>query len=107
VVLYLRREDDLSLLRLTISTGGTVTKATVASDEAGNPSECRHGLAIRLACEHCGGWSELTLAQHKGFTLMRWRAPPDGQPPPPEGEDDDTAYDSPPHEPGHDEEPTR
>jgi hypothetical protein len=89
VVLYLRREGDPSLLRLTISTGGTVTKAKVASDEAGNPSERRHGLAIRLTCERCGGRSELTLAQHTGATLMRWREPPDGQAPAPENEGDD------------------
>lgn len=42
---------------------------------AGNPSLRRHGMAIQFSCELCGGTSELTVAQHKGCTLMAWREP--------------------------------
>ena len=39
-----------------------------------NPSYYRGGIAITVTCEHCHGpVMELTLAQHKGATLLAWR----------------------------------
>ena len=40
---------------------------------SGNPSWRRHGLAICFECEFCGRTSELTIAQHKGQSLLAWR----------------------------------
>jgi hypothetical protein len=41
-----------------------------------NPSSRRNGIAIRFWCENCDALAELTLAQHKGATLVGWRATP-------------------------------
>jgi hypothetical protein len=49
------------------------TRVRVLSDGRGNPSSRRGGIAIRFWCEHCSAVPELTLAQHKGTTLMEWR----------------------------------
>jgi hypothetical protein len=38
-----------------------------------NPSCRRDGVAVRFWCECCSAISELTIAQHKGTTIMRWR----------------------------------
>ena len=39
-------------------------------DMAGNPSLRRDGLLIYFACEHCPGRVRLSIAQHKGATLV-------------------------------------
>jgi hypothetical protein len=44
-----------------------------ARAEAGNPSARRNGVAIRFWCEQCSDISELTIAQHKGTSLVQWR----------------------------------
>ena len=36
----------------------------------GNPSMRRSGVKILLSCENCPGITALTIAQHKGFTLI-------------------------------------
>jgi hypothetical protein len=38
-----------------------------------NPSWRRDGIAIEFCCEGCGSIGELTIAQHKGVTLVGWR----------------------------------
>ena len=38
-----------------------------------NPSSRRDGVAIRFWCESCPTISELTIAQHKGTTILQWR----------------------------------
>ena len=48
-------------------------RVRVVRDAKGNPSSRRHGLAIRFWCEHCDVISELTVAQHKGITMVEWR----------------------------------
>jgi hypothetical protein len=45
--------------------GPTVTRAC--------PSSRRDGLAIAFWCELCPALSELTVAQHKGITVLEWR----------------------------------
>jgi hypothetical protein len=41
--------------------------------DCGNPSARRNGIAIAFECEHCDARLELTIAQHKGATLVEWR----------------------------------
>ena len=38
-----------------------------------NPSRRRDGVAIGFYCEMCPARLELTIAQHKGQTLLEWR----------------------------------
>ena len=45
---------------------------------SGNPSDRRHGLAVAFTCEACPFQGELTVAQHKGATLVGWRVPERG-----------------------------
>ena len=45
----------------------------IDSKRSGNPSLRRHGLAICFECEFCGRTIELTIAQHKGQSLLAWR----------------------------------
>jgi hypothetical protein len=42
-----------------------------------NPSERRQGLAIAFSCEDCDAKLELTIAQHKGNTIVEWRLQPE------------------------------
>jgi hypothetical protein len=51
---------------------GVYRKEGPAVDRA-CPSSRRDGLAISFWCEHCPTLSELTIAQHKGTTMMQWR----------------------------------
>jgi hypothetical protein len=41
--------------------------------ESNNPSSRRDGVAIKFWCEDCQSLFALTLAQHKGQTLLKWR----------------------------------
>ena len=45
-----------------------------------NPSSRRHGIAISFFCEGCHETSELTVAQHKGYTFLAWRPAPNTEP---------------------------
>ena len=67
-----QRSENRSWVQRIIIIGDKVTSNTVIS-EAGNPSLRRHGLAIEFSCEQCGSIGELTIAQHKGQTLINWR----------------------------------
>jgi hypothetical protein len=60
------REDAAKGVHLSID-GGCVK---VDDDLAGNPSSRRHGLTIHLTCEFCAATNVLTIAQHKGLTLL-------------------------------------
>lgn len=44
-----------------------------------NPSMRRDGIRIGFWCEHCEHHIELTIAQHKGFTLMEFEVWPEGR----------------------------
>lgn len=52
----------------------------VDADQADNPSENGHGVALQLFCESCSGDEvqdiELTFAQEGAATLLAWRFPP-------------------------------
>lgn len=49
------------------------TKTTIEITAGqGNPSARRHGLTLAFWCEGCHGTFELTIAQHKGVTLVEW-----------------------------------
>ena len=50
-----------------------------SSNSARNPSMRRDGIRIGFWCESCEHHIELTLAQHKGFTLMEFEVWPNGR----------------------------
>ena len=70
--LYERPEDAVVTLEIAVSSAAIVTRLCPTS-ETRNPSSRRHGLAIQFECEMCGLVGELTIAQHKGSTLLAWR----------------------------------
>jgi hypothetical protein len=61
------REDSETGLHLSVEPGGVVRMDT---KQAGNPSSRRDGVRIYLWCEGCPEKSVLTIAQHKGLTLV-------------------------------------
>jgi hypothetical protein len=71
IVAYERCEDAPRVLRIEVA-GGAAKLEWVANDSR-NPSARRHGLCIEFCCENCGCDSELTIAQHKGESLLGWR----------------------------------
>lgn len=73
VMVYDRGEDDESTKMILVDEDGSVTEGVVPSVFARNPSQRRHGVALKFLCEVCCGEFELTIAQHKGFTELRWR----------------------------------
>lgn len=75
VTIYDCAEDAGHTIETRVSHGATAV-AVVPSAGSSNPSDRRDGLAIQFWCEHCHGVSELTLAQHKGSTFLRWRFDP-------------------------------
>ena len=53
--------------------GKTLAAASsIDTDLKGNPSARRDGLAIRFWCESCDARPVLTIAQHKGSTLVEF-----------------------------------
>lgn len=64
---FQRHEDEEECLHTRTDGFVTTTKKTKGR---GNPSSRRHGLSVELICEMCEGRSRLTLAQHKGTTIM-------------------------------------
>ena len=75
--LYERPEDAVVTLEIAVASAAVVTRLCPSS-ETRNPSSRRHGLAIQFECETCGPVGELTIAQHKGLTLLAWRGGGDG-----------------------------
>jgi hypothetical protein len=73
VVVYTREEDDATTLVTRVSAEwGTAETQILPSDTAANPSPRRHGVRIEFECEECGHAHHLSLAQHKGETLVAW-----------------------------------
>lgn len=66
VEIFDRSEDATSGLHVTIAEG----KATIDSSLSGNPSTRRHGLTVHFWCEECKATPLLTIAQHKGNTIV-------------------------------------
>jgi hypothetical protein len=75
------RDEDARLTTVTTVADGKTSLQLLPSDTTRNPSDRRHGLAIAFDCEGCASYLELTLAQHKGISLLEWRfLPRDPQP---------------------------
>jgi hypothetical protein len=79
VVSYDRGEDDALIMMTTVR--GQRTSTFLTQNNAQNPSARRDGVAIGFWCEHCHQHWELTIAQHKGKSLCRWRFACSGAPP--------------------------
>jgi hypothetical protein len=66
------KEDAPQMTRTRVSHG--IVESSEVPNTNENPSSRRHGLAIGFWCECCPAKSELTIAQHKGNTLVEWRS---------------------------------
>jgi hypothetical protein len=77
VTVYHRGEDENTVTKVQVTTG-PVTTVTPYASGVGNPSRRRQGIAIQFKCEQCdwedkpGTAIELTIAQHKGNTVVGW-----------------------------------
>jgi hypothetical protein len=69
--------EDAEVTLVTTVDNGSAATEPVASRQTRNPSERRGGLAVAFECEMCRTLVELTLAQHKGTTMIEWRYQPD------------------------------
>jgi hypothetical protein len=74
VTVYDRREDAPRITKIEVQ-DRTANITAIGNKDSGNPSERRDGVAIRFWCESCDTTSELTIAQHKGASLLGWRSP--------------------------------
>lgn len=74
VTVFFRNEDE-PLVVVTRIEGGSASVDVVPTPASGNPSSRRDGLTVNFWCEGCGRSSELTIAQHKGISLLAWREP--------------------------------
>jgi|SRR6516162_1350361 hypothetical protein len=77
VIVY-DRSEDAEIIRRTTVDGDSVATETVPNATSGNPSDRRQGLSIEFRCEKCDdpfdAPFQLTISQHKGVTLIGWRA---------------------------------
>jgi hypothetical protein len=73
VAVFDRGEDEAEILETRARDDGSVLVHRVPAYGSENPSARRHGLAIGFECEDCTYRGELTVAQHKGATLVGWR----------------------------------
>jgi hypothetical protein len=71
VRVYDRGENE-DLTTVTAVNDGLVASHLYPSKGLPNPSARRDGIAINFECEICSGGITLTLAQHKGHTLIGW-----------------------------------
>jgi hypothetical protein len=69
VTIFSRPEEDAESCAIEVEGRSAVLR----ENASGNPSLRRDGLAVRFWCELCPIILELTLAQHKGVTLVEWR----------------------------------
>ena len=69
VTVYVRPVEDGPDHRIHVYPDGTHAKW----DGGRNPSDRRGGVGVYFSCEECGAFLQLTLAQHKGETFVRWR----------------------------------
>lgn len=76
VVAVFEREEDAARTVVTAVTRDSAETGLEDSETCENPSSRRHGVAIRFSCETCPDLPELTLAQHKGWTIVEWRRLP-------------------------------
>jgi hypothetical protein len=67
------REEDAEVTTVSTVADGQCSVKLLPSNAVRNPSGRRHGLAIAFECEGCASYLELTLAQHKGISMLEWR----------------------------------
>ena len=72
ISVYFPTEDSPPLGVLSIFSDGNISSLYKAPMD-NNPSRRRDGLAIDMECEVCGPVGRLTIAQHKGQTLIGWQ----------------------------------
>ena len=65
-------EDSPTMVRTRVSNG--IVESREVPNGSENPSSRRGGIAIGFWCECCPAKSELTIAQHKGNSLVEWRS---------------------------------
>ncbi|MBV8775541.1 MAG: hypothetical protein JO166_24915, partial [Deltaproteobacteria bacterium] len=77
------RGEDAEMTSVTTACDGLSATHLLPSREVANPSARRDGMAILFECEACSvdlyrssPVIELTIAQHKGITLLGWRFEP-------------------------------
>jgi hypothetical protein len=68
VTIFDRPQEDAPSCAIVVEDG-----MASREDGNGNPSSRRGGVAIRFWCESCAAIPELTIAQHKGTTVLAWR----------------------------------
>jgi hypothetical protein len=73
ISVYYRGVEDSPLGALSVCDGRT-TMVTYDESMDNSPSSRRDGLAIDMECETCGPVGRMTIAQHKGQTLIGWQA---------------------------------
>lgn len=73
ITVFDREEDDEETKVTTVNCFGLTDVCFRPSLGSKNPSSRRHGLTIEFWCECCYVRPVLTLAQHKGVTLIEWK----------------------------------
>src|SRR3974390_3166696 len=74
VTVFGRREDEDDVTIIEVK-DQIAHSCVIANAGSGNPSVRRDGITIEFWCEQCDGISELCIAQHKGWSMVEWRAP--------------------------------
>lgn len=69
VEVFDREEDDMNGVYTCVSNHKIESKRGPLK---GNPSRRRDGIKINFVCEDCDAEPILTIAQHKGQTLVEW-----------------------------------
>lgn len=72
IVSFTRDTEDAPARAVWVGEHGDVSGLRAAWAEANNPSRRRNGLTIRFWCETCDARPVLTMAQHKGATVITW-----------------------------------
>lgn len=72
IFVFCREEDAEQYTRIEVDNITGETRASIAK-KGNNPSVRRQGLSIEFDCEGCSVKSILTIAQHKGVTLIDWK----------------------------------
>jgi hypothetical protein len=72
VIVFVREREDGATRATLVDERGVDTLAGLDWAAPQNPSS-RNGVLIRFWCETCSACFALTLAQHKGTTLLEWQ----------------------------------
>jgi len=66
---WTRQPDDETAIKTVVDNAGEIS-VTRVNNTAENPSSRQHGLSLTFWCEGCDENFELTIAQHKGQTIV-------------------------------------